>query len=93
MHDIVDPAHWQSALKLKELVSVYQENFDYLQIGTYQPGSNLTMDSAIQLMPRIEAYLRQGIGERSNFAESLRDLNLVYTGSEQKRAPVPMRAS
>jgi flagellum-specific ATP synthase len=91
MHDIVDPAHWQSALKLKELVSVYHDNFDYLQIGTYQAGSNPTMDAAIQLMPRIDAYLKQGIGERTNFADSLRDLALVYAGPDQKRPVIPMR--
>jgi flagellum-specific ATP synthase len=91
MHDIVAPEHWQSAVKLKELVATYNENFDYLQIGTYQQGSNLTMDLAIQLMPRIESFLRQGIKDRSNFDDSLKDLNFVYTGPEAKKGAIPIK--
>lgn len=95
MHDIVTPENWNAALKLKEMVAVYQENFDYLQIGTYQPGSNLTMDVAIQLMPKIETFLRQAIKERTNYAEAIRDLNAIFTGGfEQKKpASIAMRAA
>ncbi|MEZ4742026.1 MAG: FliI/YscN family ATPase [Bdellovibrionota bacterium] len=79
MRDIVSQEHWNLALKLKELISVYNENFDYLQIGTYQAGSNPTMDLAIQLMPKIERFLRQASNEKSSLDEALMNLRSIFS--------------
>jgi flagellum-specific ATP synthase len=66
MHDIVDVQHWETARMVKELLSVYRDNFDYVQLGSYMPGSNQKLDQAIKLMPKIEKFLRQNISEKSN---------------------------
>lgn len=79
MRDIVSDHHWDLALTLKELVAVYQENFDYVQIGTYQPGSNPKMDVAMRMMPAIEDFLRQSIHERSNYNDALQQLDTMFT--------------
>jgi flagellum-specific ATP synthase len=61
-------------------LGVYEENFDYIQIGTYQPGSNPNLDLAIQLMPQIERFLKQDIDELSTFDEALAGLRGLMAG-------------
>lgn len=77
MYDIVTKDHWEGANRLKALMGVYQENFDYVQIGTYRPGSNPMMDQAIALMPLIESYLKQDINELTTFDEALSRLYAI----------------
>lgn len=80
MFDIVSKDHWAVANKLRSLLGVYEENFDYIQIGTYQPGSNPNLDLAIQLMPQIERFLKQDIDELSTFDEALAGLRGLMAG-------------
>lgn len=80
MYDIVSKDHWTLANKLRSLLGVYEENRDYVQIGTYQPGSNPQLDLAIQLMPQIEKYLKQDMDERSNHDEAVTGLRELLAG-------------
>ena len=78
MRDIVDDEHWQLASTVRQLIGVYQENIDYIQIGSYQQGTNPTLDAAITLMPAIEQFLRQGIDERSSLQEALQGMRDIF---------------
>lgn len=78
MHDIVDEEHWEIAMTIKRLLGVYQENLDYIQIGSYQAGTNPTLDAALTLMPAIEQFLRQGMNEKSNMTSALEGLNNIF---------------
>lgn len=80
MHDIVDDEHWNLASTLRMLMGVYQENYDYIQIGSYQQGTNPTLDAAIKLMPAIEAFLKQGINEKSSMAKALEGMRKIFQG-------------
>ncbi len=71
MKDIVSPTHQALAGKIKSLVSLYQENIDLIQLGTYAKGSNIDLDLAIDLMPDINSFLCQGIFESSDIASSV----------------------
>lgn len=75
MFDIVTRQHWTLANKLRALIGVYEQNFDYIQLGTYQSGTNPQLDLAIQLMPQIEKFLRQEIDEVSNLEDAVNGLN------------------
>jgi flagellum-specific ATP synthase len=79
MYDIVSREHWQMASRIRSLLGVWQENIDYIQIGSYQPGSNPLLDQAIQLMPAIERYLKQDVHERTSPEDALRGL-MALTG-------------
>jgi flagellum-specific ATP synthase len=79
MYDIVSKEHWQMASRIRSLLGVWQENLDYIQIGSYQPGSNPLLDQAIQLMPAIERYLKQDVHERTTTEDALRGL-MALTG-------------
>lgn len=66
MGDIVTKEHLKASRFMKELIAIYNENLDLIQIGAYQIGTNPKLDLAIQLMPSIEAYLTQDMHEKSN---------------------------
>jgi flagellum-specific ATP synthase len=80
MFDVVSKDHWALANKLRGLLGVYEENYDYIQIGTYQPGSNPQLDLAIQLMPQIQKFLKQDINELSTLDEALAGMNELLAG-------------
>lgn len=83
MHDIVDKEHWQMAGHLKSLLGVYQENYDYVQIGSYQSGSNPLLDEAIRLMPAIERFLKQDRSELSDLEDAKRQLDHIFNGNDR----------
>jgi flagellum-specific ATP synthase len=80
MHDIVDRDHQDAAAFIKMLMGVYQENFDYVQIGSYQSGTNPTLDTAIRLMPSIEKFLKQDRSELCSYEKSLEQLAAIVHG-------------
>jgi flagellum-specific ATP synthase len=80
MHDIVDRDHQDAAAFVKMLMGVYQENFDYVQIGSYQAGTNPNLDTAIRLMPSIEKFLKQDRIELCSYEKSLEQLAAIVHG-------------
>ena len=59
MSAIATPEHKQAAAKLRTIMSLYRENKDLIDVGMYQPGSNPRLDTAIEMMPKINAFLQQ----------------------------------
>ena len=57
--EIVTEEHKQAAYKMRKTMSLYRENKDLIDVGMYNPGSNPRLDTAIQLMPNINAFLQQ----------------------------------
>jgi flagellum-specific ATP synthase len=80
MHDIVDREHQDAAGFIKMLMGTYQENFDYVQIGSYQAGTNPTLDTAIRLMPSIEKFLKQDRTELCSYEKALEQLAVIVHG-------------
>lgn len=74
MNDVISERHRKMATYLKALISVYQENFDYVQLGTYLPGTNPLLDKALQLMPQIEEFLRQDMNRLSPMEQTINEL-------------------
>lgn len=63
--DVVDKPHIQAARKLRAIMASFAEVQDLLRIGAYQRGRDPQSDKAIDLMPRVEKFLKQDVGERS----------------------------
>jgi flagellum-specific ATP synthase len=83
MHDIVNRDHQDIAAHIKMLLGVYQENFDYVQIGSYQAGTNPALDEAIRLMPAIERFLKQDRSELSSFKVSMERLGGILNSKQR----------
>jgi flagellum-specific ATP synthase len=81
MDDIVDSSQRQQAGRLKETLATFRKAEDLINIGAYVAGSNPKIDYAIKMIDRINAYLRQDIGETVSFAESVAQLNALFAAT------------
>jgi flagellum-specific ATP synthase len=72
MPDVVSPAHFAAASKVRDLMATYREAEDLINIGAYVAGSNPRVDLAIARFEAIRAFLRQGIYEVSTLDDAQR---------------------
>jgi flagellum-specific ATP synthase len=56
---------------IKNLLSVYKDAEDLINIGAYVKGSNKGIDRAIDKIDLINSYLRQEVNEKIEFEEVL----------------------
>ncbi|SMF69508.1 FliI/YscN family ATPase [Pseudobacteriovorax antillogorgiicola] len=80
MTDVVSDHHLKLARKAKELIATYNENFDLVQIGAYQEGSNPKLDEALTLMPFINQYLKQSTQDHSDLPKAIDALARALSG-------------
>lgn len=66
--------HQQAARELKQLAARHEQVRELLPLGAYVPGADPQTDRAVQLHPRIEAYLNQGVHEAAPLADSVAQL-------------------
>ena len=74
MPSIVSPAHLEAAGRVRELLAVYEEAQDLVNIGAYKAGSNPRVDWALENLEKVRRFLRQGMTERFSFDETLAQL-------------------
>jgi len=80
MIDIVDDGHKKMANELLNIVATYKKAEDLINIGAYVKGSNAEIDYAIRMIERVNGFLKQGIEERIDFAQTRRELCAVFEG-------------
>jgi flagellum-specific ATP synthase len=69
--------HRLAAQKLREIYAIYVDAEDLINIGAFSPGSNRRIDGAVALIDRIRDFLIQPIRERTDFAETVRQLTTI----------------
>ncbi len=72
--EICDPEHIQAAGKMRELIAVYKDAKDLIDVGAYEHGSNPKIDIALQLMPDINRFLRQSVKDIVSMDTTLQTL-------------------
>ena len=77
MNQIVAPGHRHAASQVREWMAKYEEVELLLKIGEYQKGQDPVADRAIDKMPAIRDWLRQGTHELSHLAQSLAQLEAL----------------
>jgi flagellum-specific ATP synthase len=77
MNDISSPEQKEAAGKLRELLAVYREAEDLINIGAYAKGSNPKIDEAIQRIEAINTFLKQGVYDKFTFEQTLEVLKVV----------------
>ena len=70
MPDVVSERHFKAASNIRDLMATYREAEDLINIGAYVAGSNPRVDLAIARCDAIRTFLKQGIYERSTFADA-----------------------
>ena len=63
MSEIVTQEHRDAAGKMRQLLALYRDNKDLIDVGMYQHRSNPRLDVAIQMMPEINAFLQQKVAD------------------------------
>lgn len=79
--DVIDEGHKAAVAQLRDMMALYHENEDLINIGAYELGRNARVDRAIELHGPTEQFLRQGRDESSSIEETLALLSqLVAAG-------------
>lgn len=69
-NEVVDEEHRKRSEEILELLAVYRESEDLINIGAYEAGSNPKLDQAIEFINNINQYLRQTVTEKSQFDDT-----------------------
>ncbi|QIE01832.1 FliI/YscN family ATPase [Buchnera aphidicola (Uroleucon sonchi)] len=78
MPNIINSKQYQQALYFKKLVSVYQKNKDLINVGAYIHGTDIILDHAIKLWPKLEKFLQQTMSEKHDYYSSCKNLNEIF---------------
>ncbi len=68
---VAGKAQQQAARELKALAARFEQVRELMPLGAYVPGADPLTDRAVALMPRIEAFLHQGVNEAAPLDETL----------------------
>ena len=82
MSAIATPEHKAAAGKMRTIMSLYRENKDLIDVGMYQPGSNPRLDIAIEMMPKINAFLQQRTSDIVSMDTTINTLVEMMEGVE-----------
>lgn len=81
MPNIVDAQHLKTMQRFKQLLSIYQQNKDLINIGAYTPGANADTDAAIERQPHLRQFIEQSMVEAVPFDVSIATLQAVIAPS------------
>ncbi len=89
MRDIVDAEHQELAGRVREILAIYKEAEDLINIGAYAAGSNARIDYSITRIEAVNTFLRQGMDERADMADTLESLHKIVqdrrAGADRRR--------
>ncbi|SER12699.1 flagellum-specific ATP synthase [Nitrosomonas sp. Nm51] len=84
MANIVSMEHLETARKFKNIYSHYQRNHDLISVGAYVSGSDPVLDRAIKIYPALSHFLQQGMAQRENYDNSIRNLFALFNNQDNQ---------
>jgi flagellum-specific ATP synthase len=75
MPSIVSAEHLRKATQLRELLAAYARSEDLIRIGAYQRGSDAVLDRAVEVLPKVDEFLRQNTATLCTFEETAKLLS------------------
>ena len=79
MKAVVTETHLKNASRFRELLSKYEDIELLVKIGEYQQGSDPAADEAIAKIDAANAFLKQGIHEKSTIDQTLEQLSQIVS--------------
>jgi type III secretion protein N (ATPase) len=76
---VAAPGHVQSARRLRELLSKFDEVEVLLRMGEFQRGADPEADQAVDRRPALERFLRQPRTEAADFVQTLAGLQAAVS--------------
>lgn len=74
MNNITDLEHKAAAARVRNSIASYNKNEDLINIGAYIKGSDLTVDKAIAMHDKINAFLAQDTDDKTDFEVTKNEL-------------------
>jgi flagellum-specific ATP synthase len=71
MNDIVPQEQIDAAGAMRNLLAVYDANYDLVSIGAYKSGTNPVLDEAIGKNTGINSFLQQKVEEKISYDDSV----------------------
>ncbi|MFP4054369.1 MAG: FliI/YscN family ATPase [Phycisphaerae bacterium] len=94
MNAVVGKEHLEASRRLRAIYATYQSAEDLINIGALAAGSNPRIDKAIELIEPVNAFLQQGLEDRTTLGETLRRMQEITrewdfdADPAQRRRPV-----
>ncbi|WP_274361482.1 flagellar protein export ATPase FliI [Paenibacillus thermotolerans] len=70
MSEVAPKEQIQAANRFKQLLSIYRESEDLINIGAYKTGSNPEIDTSIQYIGQIWDYAKQDVDEKTTLGDA-----------------------
>lgn len=83
MSRVASSEHRALAEELRGLLAAYEDSRDLINIGAYVRGADAATDRAIELLPRLNGYLRQRAEEVEGFDDAIADLRRLISGDAE----------
>lgn len=80
MMDIVPPEQMEQVQRVRGWLATYRDAEDLINIGAYVAGKSPRIDEAVERVPGIAAFLRQGFEEASKLEDSWAELQRLVDG-------------
>ena len=77
MDRLITPEHRAAASRVRSLMATYQENEELVRLGAYRRGASAEVDRALDRMPGILGFLKQGTAEPTAVADTVARLRKV----------------
>lgn len=77
MERVASPAHREAAQRARQLMAAHADARDLISIGAYVRGSDALVDRAIDLVPEVNAFLRQSASEVTPFPDAVAALRAI----------------
>jgi len=71
MRAVVSKSHTEYAGRLREIYATYEAHRDLITLGAYEYGTDEKVDLSIDLIPEIDAVLRQDLDEWTSLEETV----------------------
>ncbi len=82
MRSVISKEQYQWAGQVREWMASYAQAEDLINIGAYVRGTNPKIDQAVAVNDKIMLFLRQGIDEKSSFADTMAQLQAIIRSGE-----------
>lgn len=78
MPNVVSEEHNELGRRMREVLAVYKEAEDLINIGAYKQGSNPKIDYAISKIEEVNQLLKQGVNEESNLSMTFDQMISIF---------------
>lgn len=79
MTEIAEVEHRKAAGNARDLLAIYRDSEDLINIGAYVKGSNVKIDSAIKYNEKINEFLKQSMEDFTPFEECIGRLKNIWS--------------